>query len=138
MQVNVMRFETTGSALAFALILSATLAGCKSAATPASGAVAVPESKIVSTVETAGAGSLAGVAQDAIQSWLGQHPDVTKQIAADCKMAYEKRDAKWQDTTEGRVCMADANVLMMTPHTLFVGHGGTGTWKTPAKKSANQ
>lgn len=94
----------------------------------------VVESKIVSTVEGAGAGSLGGVSQDAIQSWLGQHSEVAKQISADCKTAYEKRDAKWQDTTEGRVCMADAQVLLMTPHTLFVGHGGTGTWKTKAQK----
>lgn len=110
---------------AFILVSAASvLAGCKSTTNPAPAAVTVPESKIVSTVETAGAGSLNGVPQDLIQSWLGQHSDVTKLIAADCKAAYEKRDVKWQDTTEGRVCMADAQVLMMSSHTVFIGHGG--------------
>lgn len=92
--------------------------GCKNAASN------VPDSKIVLAVESAGAGHLKDVSGDAIQSWLGQHSDVAKQISADCKTAYEKRDAKWQDTTEGRVCMADAQVLILMPHTVFIGHGG--------------
>jgi hypothetical protein len=108
------------------------LQGCKSVVNRE------PDSKIVAALVGAGAGDLAQVSQAAIESWLQQHSDVAKQIAPDCKVAYEKRDAKWQDTTEGRVCMGDAQVLMMMPHTLFVGHGGfhgTGN-TTPAKPAA--
>ncbi len=111
MGLNVM---LAGSALA---VIGMT-GGCKNAISN------VPESKIVLAVESAGAGQLQDVSVDAIQSWLGQHSDVATQISADCKTAYEKRDAKWQDTAEGRVCMADAQVLLLMPHTVFIGHGG--------------
>ena len=102
--------------------------GCKNAVSK------VPDSKIVLAVESAGAGHLQDVSADAIQSWLGQHSDVAKQISADCKTAYEKRDAKWQDTTEGRVCMADAQVLLLMPHTVFIGHGGIHGTESSKKK----
>jgi hypothetical protein len=109
------------------------LTGCKNPV------VSEPDSKIVQTVASAGSGNLQGVSQAAIESWLQQHSNVATQISADCKVAYDKRDAKWQDTTEGRVCMGDAQVLMMMPHTVFVGHGGIhGTHGTGDKKSANK
>jgi hypothetical protein len=78
------------------------LAGCKSAPNSAD----APQRTIVQQVEDAGAGDLSRADVAGLQIWLTKHPDVAKNIAAQCKGAL-KTDSTWQHSEEGRICLAE-------------------------------
>ncbi len=65
-----------------------------------------PRSAIVEKVERAGAGDVSTASTQAIQEWLGRHREIADAVEDMCKPVREKADAKWADSTEGRVCSA--------------------------------
>jgi hypothetical protein len=86
--------------MAMAIVIG--LAGCKSAPKPAD----APQRSIVQQVEDAGAGDLSRADVAGLQIWLTKHPDVAKNIAAQCKEAM-KTDSTWQHSEEGRICLGE-------------------------------
>jgi hypothetical protein len=85
-----------------ALIIVFCLAGCKSE----SKSPAVQQRSIVQQVEDAGAGDLSRADVAGLQLWLGQHADVARSIAPQCKEAM-KTDSAWKNSVEGRICIAE-------------------------------
>jgi hypothetical protein len=65
-----------------------------------------PRSAIVEKVEKAGAGDVSTTSTQAIQEWLGKHLEVADAVEEMCKPVRQSADAKWADSTEGRVCSA--------------------------------
>jgi hypothetical protein len=65
-----------------------------------------PRSAIVGKVEKAGAGDLSTASMQAIQEWLGKHREIADTVEDMCKPVRQNADAKWADSTEGRVCSA--------------------------------
>ncbi len=65
-----------------------------------------PRSAIVEKVERAGAGNLSTASTPAIQEWLGKHRELADEVEGLCKPIRQRADAKWADSTEGRVCTA--------------------------------
>lgn len=100
----------------FIAVMAASLlvaVGCKSASSS--------NSKIVAEVEAAGSGSLEGLDEAAIQSWLAKHDDVAAKIGPECSVVMKTASADWANTTEGVVCTAVARVLFYKPKDLFNG-----------------
>src|SRR5215467_3338189 len=60
-------------------------------------------SPIVQKAEAAGAGDLATASAPSIEDWMGKHRDLAVELDGMCKPARQKGDAKWLDTTEGRL-----------------------------------
>jgi len=44
--------------------------------------------------------------------WLVKHPEIAKNIAGPCKEAM-KSDLKWQNSEEGKVCLAEKNAGLL-------------------------
>lgn len=65
-----------------------------------------PRSTIVEKVEQAGAGDLSTASPQTIQQWLGKHRELANEVENLCKPVRQTADAKWADSTEGRVCSA--------------------------------
>ena len=82
-------------------------------------------SPIVEKAETAGAGDLKTASIPSIEYWLRKHRDLAEQIDIACKGPRETADAKWLDTTEGRLCAAARNVEMYSPKNLKKSDGQT-------------
>jgi hypothetical protein len=85
-----------------ALAILICLAGCKSEPNPS----IVQQRTIVQQVEDAGAGDLSRADVAGLQIWLTKHSDVARNIASQCKEAM-KTDAAWQNSAEGRICIAE-------------------------------
>ena len=83
------------------------LCSCTKTSDPGSAA----NSKIVQEVQGAGSGPLDGVDESGMQAWLANHVDVAKQIAPECASATKEAKAQWAQSTEGRLCAADAKVM---------------------------
>lgn len=69
-----------------------------------------PKSAIVDQLKTAGAGDVSASSVDSLKLWLANHKDLARSLAPQCNQARKAADAHWGDTTEGRVCTADAQV----------------------------
>lgn len=84
------------------LLLLTLLAGCKSNPN----ASPVEEKSVVQKVEDAGIkpNDLAHADAAGLQVWFGQHMDVAREVAAQCK-AVAKDDMTWKKSDEGRVCL---------------------------------
>ncbi|HLG99879.1 MAG TPA: hypothetical protein VKX49_26455 [Bryobacteraceae bacterium] len=65
-----------------------------------------PRSAIVEKVEQAGAGDLSTASTQTIQQWLGKHRELANEVENLCKPVRRTADAKWANSTEGRVCSA--------------------------------
>jgi hypothetical protein len=80
------------------------LSGCKSE--PSS--TMTPEKSIVQKVEDGGISpnDLKHADAAGMQIWLGQHAEVGKSIASQCKAAM-KDDMSWKLSDEGRICLGD-------------------------------
>jgi hypothetical protein len=75
-----------------------------------------PSSPIVQKAQAAGAGDLATASAQSIEDWLSKHRDFAVELDGMCKSARQKADAKWLDTTEGRLCTAAQNSAMHAPN----------------------
>src|SRR6266849_4471361 len=73
-------------------------------------------SLIVQKAEAVGAGDLATASAASIEDWLRKHRDLAVDLDTMCKPARQKGDAKWLDTTEGRLCTAAQNAAMYAPN----------------------
>ena len=69
-----------------------------------------PPSAIVQKLEKAGAGDLATATVGSIQQWLGQRRLLADEVEAMCKPIRTSAEAKWAETTEGRICTAAQNL----------------------------
>jgi hypothetical protein len=80
---------------------------------------AEPPSPIVKKLEDAGAGDLSNVSTDEIARWMSHHWDDRKEVIWEVKKACiaikESKPASWQQTTEGRVCMAAYGASVRMP-----------------------
>lgn len=74
-----------------------------------------PSSPIVEKAKAAGAGELANASLPSIEDWLRRHRDLAVDLDNMCKPAREHGDARWLDSTEGRVCTAAQNAAMYAP-----------------------
>ena len=88
--------------------------GCKSESASESKPPEPPQSSIVQQLEAAGV-----TARDLNQGddlgigvWLVKHPEIAKNIAGPCKEAM-KSDLKWQNSEEGKVCLAEKNAGLL-------------------------
>ena len=73
-----------------------------------------PRSSIVILVENAGSADLRTASTGAMVQWFDKHPDVATEADKLCKRVRAKAPAKWPETTEGRVCIAAAQVAGFT------------------------
>jgi hypothetical protein len=73
-------------------------------------------SAIVQKAEAAGAGDLRTASTPSIEDWLRKHRDLAMDLDKMCKRAREKGDAKWLDSTEGRLCAVAQNAAMYAPN----------------------
>jgi hypothetical protein len=73
-------------------------------------------SPIVQKAKDAGAGDLTTASAPSIEDWLRKHRDLAVELDGMCKPARQKGDAKWLDTTEGRLCTAAQNAAMYAPN----------------------
>lgn len=69
-----------------------------------------PRSAIVEKVRQAGAGDLSAASTAAIQQWLGKHRELADEVENLCKPVRQNAEAKWADSTEGRLCAAAHNL----------------------------
>lgn len=74
-----------------------------------------PSSPIVERAKAAGAGDVANASSPSIEDWLRTHREVAVDLDNMCKPARQKSDAKWLDSTEGRLCTAARNAAMYLP-----------------------
>jgi hypothetical protein len=86
----------SGSVAALGIVLA--LAGCGR------------PSQIVQMLEKAGAGDLRTASVGSIVQWFEHHPSLALKVDNLCVPVREKAQAKWPETTEGRVCRAAAQV----------------------------
>ena len=63
-------------------------------------------SPILQKAEAAGAGDLRTASTPSIEDWLRKHRDLTVDLDKMCKPARQQGNAKWLDSTEGRLCTA--------------------------------
>ena len=86
------------------------IAGCKQ-----------PEksSALVQQVEKAGAGDLSNTSEGAMEQWLAGHKEVAQQIQPGCGTAAKDAPAAWRDSTEGKLCSADAKVMFFVPKDIY-------------------
>lgn len=84
------------------LLVLTILAGCKSSPN----ASPVSEKSVVQKVEDAGIkpNDLAHADAAGLQVWFGQHMEVARDVAAQCKAA-AKDDMAWKMSDEGRACL---------------------------------
>jgi hypothetical protein len=99
--------EFTMKSTKMILIALTVLAGCKSGSVPST----VAEKSIVQKVEDAGIrpNDLTHADAAGLQLWFGQHMDVARNVAAQCKAA-AKDDPTWKTSEEGRICLGDKYV----------------------------
>jgi hypothetical protein len=69
-----------------------------------------PSSAIVEKLEKAGAGNLSTATTGSIQQWLGQRRSLADEVDAMCKPIRATAEARWADSTEGRICTAAQNL----------------------------
>jgi hypothetical protein len=74
-----------------------------------------PVSPIVDKARAAGAGDLASASAPSIEEWLRKHRDLAVDLDSMCGPARRGGDAKWLDSTEGRLCTAARNAAMYAP-----------------------
>ncbi len=74
-----------------------------------------PSSPIVEKAKAAGAGDLANASRPAVEDWLRKHRDLAVDLDNMCKPAAQSADAKWLDSTEGRLCTAAQSAVMYAP-----------------------
>lgn len=74
-----------------------------------------PSSPIVKKAETSGAGDLANASMASIEDWLSKHRHLAMDLDNMCKPARQNGNAKWHDSTEGRLCNAAQNAAMYAP-----------------------
>lgn len=74
-----------------------------------------PSSPIVEKAKAAGAGDLTNASLPSIEDWLRKHRDLAVDLDRMCKPARQNGDAKWLDSTEGRLCTAAQNAAMYAP-----------------------
>jgi hypothetical protein len=74
-----------------------------------------PVSPIVEKARAAGAGDLASASAPSIEEWLRKHRELAVDLDTMCSPARQSGDAKWLDSTEGRLCMAARNAAMYAP-----------------------
>lgn len=74
-----------------------------------------PSSPIVEKAKAAGAGDLENASLPSIEDWLRKHRDFAINLDNMCKPARQSGDAKWLDSTEGRLCTAAQNAAMYAP-----------------------
>jgi hypothetical protein len=74
-----------------------------------------PSSPIIEKAKAAGAGDLANASMASIEDWLRKHRDLAVDLDNMCKSARQNGDARWLDSTEGRVCIAAQNAAMYAP-----------------------
>lgn len=67
-------------------------------------------SRIVKMVKTAGAGDLRTTSVGSMVQWFQRHPGLAIKADNLCVSARKHAQAKWPETTEGRVCNAAARV----------------------------
>src|SRR5207247_10297386 len=67
-------------------------------------------SRIVKMVETAGAGDLRTTSVGSMVQWFQKHPALAIKADNLCVPVRKHAQAKWPETTEGRVCNAAARV----------------------------
>lgn len=71
-------------------------------------------SAIVQKVQQAGAGDVAAASEFSLEDWMRRHTDVAVEVDKMCVPARQTADAKWGDSSEGRVCVAARNAAMGT------------------------
>jgi hypothetical protein len=88
---------------------------------------AEPPSPIVQKLQAAGSGDLSKTSVDAIQQWLGPRRQLAIEVEDMCKQARLRAIANWAESTEGRVCVASAQLAFYryTP-----GQGDGKTYKS--------
>lgn len=86
----------SGGIAALAIVMA--LAGCER------------PSRIVTMVDKAGAGDLRTASVGSIVRWFESHPALAIKADNLCVPVREKAQAKWPETTEGRVCNAARQV----------------------------
>ena len=74
---------------------------------------------IVAKVQAAGAGDLSQTSDAGMEQWLTGHKDVAKSIQGDCGDRAKSQPATWRDSTEGRLCSADAKVMFFSPKDIY-------------------
>jgi len=74
-----------------------------------------PVSPIVEKARAAGAGDLASASAPSMEEWLRKHRDLAIELDKMCSPARQRGDAKWLDSTEGRLCTAARNAAMYAP-----------------------
>src|SRR5260221_3791498 len=78
-----------------------------------------PPSPIVKKLEDAGAGDLSNASTEEIARWMSHHWDDRKEVIWEVKKAClavkDSKPASWQQTTEGRVCMAAYGASVRMP-----------------------
>lgn len=84
-------------------------------------------SAIVERVQQAGAGDVAAASPFSLDDWMRKHRDLAVEVEKMCVPVREKADARWGDTTEGKLCVAAHNAAMSTyrsPRDGKAYHGG--------------
>jgi hypothetical protein len=66
----------------------------------------MPDTPIVKATKAAGAGDVDKASVQSLSTWLRNKPEVTRNLAPQCKEAAAKGNATWSDSTEGRICQA--------------------------------
>jgi hypothetical protein len=61
---------------------------------------------LVKRVEAQGSPDLASTSTDAMKKWFAAHPKLAAGILPECQKIRTTAPAKWNDSTEGRVCQA--------------------------------
>jgi hypothetical protein len=67
-------------------------------------------SDVVRMVESAGAGDVRAATIRSLAQWFDRHPTVAIKAAQSCKPIRASAQARWPESTEGRVCDAAAQV----------------------------
>jgi hypothetical protein len=74
-----------------------------------------PAGPIVEKAKAAGAGDLVSASAPSMEEWLRKHRDLAVDLDKMCGRARQSGDAKWLDSTEGRLCTAARNAAMYAP-----------------------
>jgi len=76
-----------------------------------SGCSREPRTELVRRMEEAGAGDLRSVTGPSIEQWFEWHPALAGEINRACRPLRLLAPARWNDTTDGRICAAAAQAL---------------------------
>jgi len=72
-------------------------------------------SEITEKAKACGAGNPAGVSNAAMQDWFSRHRSCAAAVDELCRPVRQMAQARWMDSTEGRICTAASSVAQWTP-----------------------